>query len=282
MSADPNANAQRVSHARGDPPLATIRQEARRLLQSADQRGVTIRLLGGVAIALVAGDAMPVALRREYGDIDLVVRREDAKALRTLLEALGYTANQRFNNLHGERRLLFYDETNTRQLDVFVGSFKMCHALDLNARLSRYPATLEPADLLLTKLQIVEINRKDLLDALALLAVCDVVGTSVETIASTTAAASGKSADMPRLEMGRLVDVTSRDWGWYTTLSDNLARLPQLAAEVLPPPEAATGTQRVTAIQRAIAEAPKSVAWRVRAAVGRRMPWYELPEEVGR
>lgn len=258
-----NSNAQRFSKGL---PLARIDEEAKRLLSHADQQHVTIRLLGGVAVALVVGEAMPAPLKRKYGDIDLVVRREHSRRLRPLLEELGYSANQRFNNLHGDRRLLFYDETNARQLDVFVGGLKMCHTLDLNERLDQSLETLLPADLLLTKLQIVEINRKDQLDAIALLAVCEVAD----------------DACLHTIDQSRLVDVTCHDWGWYTTLSDNLQRLRPLATDILPQPLADQVEQRIAAIERAIERAPKSMGWRIRAAVGRRVSWYELPEEVAR
>ena len=61
--------------------------------------------------------------------------------------------------------MLFYDTANGRQLDVFVGTFHMCHELDLGKRLAEHPSALDAADLLLTKLQIAEINRKDIVDA---------------------------------------------------------------------------------------------------------------------
>ena len=45
----------------------------------------------------------------------------------------------------------------------------MCHRLDLRSRLHIAGPALNPADLLLTKLQIVELNRKDAIDMIALL-----------------------------------------------------------------------------------------------------------------
>ncbi len=65
--------------------------------------------------------------------------------------------------------MLFYDTENKRQVDVFVGTFSMCHRLDLSGRLGEHAYSLDAADLLLTKLQIHEINRKDLVDAVRLL-----------------------------------------------------------------------------------------------------------------
>ena len=136
-----------------------------------------------------------------------MVRRADAARWRGLLDGHGYTADTRFNTLHGAQRLLHYDPAHQRQLDTFVSSFAMCHALDLEDRLPAGSATLAPADLLLTKLQIYEVNDKDLIDAIALLL-------------SHPVGADGQ----PSLDTRRLAKVTSTDWGWYTTLTDNLAK----------------------------------------------------------
>ena len=109
---------------------------------------------------------LPAALQRTYGDIDVVVKRGHDHGLKQALEELGYVPNKRFNGLHGDRRLLFYDDVNNRQVDVFIGNFRMCHTLELNDRLGLDAHTLAPADLLLTKLQIVKINAKDVVDSL--------------------------------------------------------------------------------------------------------------------
>jgi hypothetical protein len=255
-----------TEHAPIDAPLADVTAEARRLLEAASREQVTIRLLGGVGIALLAHGPIPKPLRRTYADIDLVTKREDAPRLRTLLEKLGYTANRRFNSLHGAHRLLYYDETNGRQLDVFVGTFKMCHELDLGGRLQLASETLTPADLLLTKLQIIEINRKDLLDAITLLHQCPVT----------------KRAQPGAIDLERLTAVAGKDWGWYTTLTDNLARIPSVVAETLGGVDAVHITQRTEAMRAALEQAPKSLGWKMRAGIGRRVQWYELPEEVAR
>jgi hypothetical protein len=246
-------------------PLADIEAEAARVLQRASETSVVVRLLGGTAVGLHRHRPLPPALARSYGDIDLVVKRGQDRGLKHLLDELGYVANRGFNNLHGDRRLLFYDERNGRQVDVFIGTFRMCHTLELDDRLGLHPQTLSPADLLLTKLQIVKINAKDIIDALALLYEHEV--------------ASGPTGDV--IDLHRLMQVTGRDWGWHTTFMDNLARLvpgPDLA---LPPEVASEVASKVRTIQGDLASAAKSLKWKARAAVGRRVSWYELPEEIG-
>ena len=248
-----------------EAPLADVEAEAARLLERAAEAKVLVRLLGGAAVGMHRHRPFPPALERRYGDIDVVVKKGQDRGLKRLLEDLGYVPNRSFNNLHGDRRLLFYDERNERQVDVFIGTFRMCHTLELDDRLELHPQTLAPADLLLTKLQVVKINTKDIVDAQALLLEHEV---------------GRGTGDL--IDLGRLVQVTSRDWGWYTTFTDNLARLMPDVDTVLPPDAAAQVGGRVATIQQALVEAPKSLQWKARSAVGRRVAWYELPEEIGR
>jgi hypothetical protein len=238
--------------------------EATRLLEAATRERLPLRVLGGVAIAILARQSLPKPLQRTYADIDLVVKRNDGPRARTFLVALGYEPDRSFNSLHGSRRLLFYDLANSRRLDVFVGVFKMCHELDLESRLELVPLTLAPADLLLTKLQIVELNQKDMVDIVSLFHVCGV----------------GDVARPDAIDLPRLAVVTGGDWGWYTTVSDNLARVAPAAAQLLIEDDAAVVASRVEVIRQAIERAPKSLAWKLRARVGRRLQWYELPDEV--
>jgi hypothetical protein len=246
-------------------PLVDVEAEAARLLERAAQANVLVRLLGGAAVGMHRHVPFPPPLERRYGDIDVVVKKGHDRGLKRLLEKIGYTPNRIFNNLHGDRRLLFYDERNARQVDVFIGTFRMCHTLELDGRLGLHPQTLAPADLLLTKLQIVKINAKDITDAQALLLEHQV----------------GSNLIGDAIDLSRLVNVTSRDWGWFTTFTDNLARLTPPPDTPLPRGAASDIAERVATIQQALVAAPQSLGWKARAAVGRRVPWYELPEEIG-
>jgi len=245
-------------------PLADVASEADRVLIMAGDAGARTRLIGGVAIAKHLHVELPEPLRRTYADIDLVVRRGEDRSLRAALEAGGYVPNVAFNSLRGDRRLLYYDQANGRQLDVFVGTFSMCHVLELDDRLALDPSTLSPADLLLTKLQVVEVNRKDQTDAL--------------TIILAHELADERSGDV--IGIDRLISVTSHDWGWYTTANDNLTAIRIVADELLLGETRALALARIDRIAHEIAAAPKSIGWMARSKLGRRMRWYELPEEV--
>lgn len=247
-------------------PLADIAAEARAVLDGCVANGVSARLIGGLAVAMHQHLPTPTELRRSYGDIDIVIGRKDGRGVKTALTSLGYEPNERFNALRGDRRMLFYDTANGRQIDVFVGSFAMCHALDLSGRLTLAPDTLSVADLVLTKLQIVQINAKDLVDAAQLLRNHEL--------------GRGDSG-RDEVSLDRLCAITSGDWGWYTTVSDNLAKLCSFAEDALASSDAAVVVSRAEAVQRAIDEPGKSLRWKARARIGRHAPWYELPEEVG-
>jgi hypothetical protein len=249
-------------------PLDDLVAEGRRLVDSSTD--LRIRLLGGVGVALHDHRPVPAALERGYGDLDVVVPPKSTRQTTAALTAAGYAPNDRFNALHGARRMLFYDTVHKRQVDVFVGVFAMCHRLDLSGRLDEHPYSLDAADLLLTKLQIHEINRKDLVDAVRLLLThenADIAG--------------GGDGRVNAMSLDRLRSVTCADWGWFTTVTDNLRLVRGAASELLEPDEAGLVQTRVDEIDAGLRRAPKSMRWKARSVVGRKTPWYELPEEVG-
>jgi hypothetical protein len=248
-------------------PLADVVAEGRRVVESSPD--LPVRLLGGVGVALHDHRPVPAALERGYGDLDVVVPPRSARQTTAVLTAAGYEPNERFNALHGANRMLFYDTGNKRQVDVFVGTFSMCHRLDLSGRLGEHAFSLDAADLLLTKLQIHEINRKDLVDAVRLL------------LTHENADIGGAAGSPDAMSLDRLRSVTAADWGWFTTVTDNLALVRDAAADLLGPAEASVVETRADAIHESLKAAPKSMRWKARSVVGRKTPWYELPEEVG-
>ena len=70
--------------------------------------------------------------------------------------------------------------------------------------------------------------------------------------------------------------------GAGTRLTDNLAKVGQrLPAAGLSDEQAGLVARRVEQVTEVLAGAPKTLKWRARAKIGRRVPWYDLPEEVG-
>jgi hypothetical protein len=241
-------------------------QEVRRIVADGEAAGLHLRALGGVAVSLACPSAAThPRLKRAYADIDLVGLTREGPRLGAFFSQLGYIPDQRFNALHGLTRLLFYNPADGGHVDVFLDRFQMCHTIDLRRRLLEGYLTLTLADLMITKLQIVEMNLKDMQDCLAILLDHELGPES-----------------LGQLDQNYLAGLTSRDWGLFTTLGDNLEKVKEHSADFLLSDEAYTVAARVDGILQAMQSAPKSLGWRARSRIGRRLEWYDVPDEVRR
>ena len=219
-------------------------------------------MLGGVAVRL-RSRGLPPALARDCKDLDFATTKKGAGDAQKLLRDLGYVPHVGFNAMNARERLLFFDERNDRQVDVFVGSFRMCHEIPLDGRLGVYPDTVPLAELLLTKLQIIELNEKDVRDAVALFHDHEV------------------TPDDEGINGSRVAALCSADWGLWRTITANLTRCREhLRDYELPQGDVTRVGQRLDSVIERIDEAPKSRGWKLRAKIGDRKRWYELPEEV--
>jgi hypothetical protein len=243
------------------------KKEVLRIIAAGEKAGVRLRVLGGLAVCITSASAAShPRLKRAYADIDLVGLGKDERRITSLFMELGYEPNQRFNALHGRTRMIFNDPRNMNHVDIFLDKFQMCHSLDLRGRLMDGYLSLTIADLLLSKLQIIEMNEKDLKDILSILLDHEISETETKD----------------RLDGCYVSNLTAHDWGFYTTASDNLARVKEKIDEYLQDNEAERVRSRVERLLHAMNSAEKSLKWKLRAKMGRRLEWYELPDEVDR
>lgn len=249
--------------------LPLLEDEMHRLVGEAQKEGIFLRLVGGLAVKVHSERAVHRALRRDYPDIDFVTNKSGALRLEAFLKNMGYTPNKTFNTLSGHQRQLYYDEARNRQIDIFIGDFAMCHKLPLSDRLHVEPLTVPLAELFLTKAQIVQLNRKDVLDLLALLLDHDMGPADSETINSEVISC-----------------LCAKDWGLYTTVNITIKKLRDFMssgeAELLSESLRAQINEKLSALQTAMVAAPKPLAWKMRAKLGTRVPWYDEVEEVHR
>lgn len=243
--------------------LADIRAEAERLARATVAQGLPLRLMGGLGVWLRAPSVRVPPFAREYADLDFAAGSGARGPVKAFFEAQGYVPEKLFNALHGAQRLNYAAPDGRWTIDVIFDELAMSHRLDLRGRLATPESTIPLADLLLTKLQIWEINRKDLGDALCLLA----------------DHALGES-DTDTIDLRRLRTVLGSDWGFCHTVERNLGKVAELWAEQPAPGASHDVAAQLEALRAAIAGAPKSVAWKARARVGERVRWYETPEEV--
>jgi hypothetical protein len=140
----------------------------------------------------------------------------------------------------------------------------MCHQIPFADRLRQGEPTVPLAELLLTKLQIVQLNEKDVRDTVLLFHGHEVA-----------------DHDEDAVNAERIGQLCGEDWGLWRTITGNLTRCEEMLAEYrLPEGERARVADRLRSVLRRIEEAPKSRGWKLRAKIGERKRWYELPEEV--
>jgi hypothetical protein len=247
-----------------DDPLP----EAISLAQGAADAGLGLKLLGGLAVRVIV-PGLPPRLRAGQ-DIDFACLSKGRRDVVAYLERSGCVPDKRFNNLNGDRQM-YFNAPSGRPVDVMVDRLTMCHTLDFRPGFTALPLTLGAMDILLSKLQIVELNEKDVRDILQLLA-----GVPVSNGPASSAE--------PVLDASRFTGLVAADWGWWRTTTGNLEKLPELAAakpELVPagaPHDPLAQAARLLELARSVS---KGMKWKLRANVGDRVRWYELPEEVG-
>jgi hypothetical protein len=239
--------------------------DAMRIARGAVEAGVGLKLLGGLGVRVVCPD-YPPRLRRDQ-DIDFACLSKERKVVAAHLEQVGCEPDRRFNNLNGDRQM-YFTAPSGRPIDVMVDRLTMCHTLDFRPSFRRQPHTVDVVDLLLSKVQIVELNEKDARDIVQLLSCMPIAP-----------AGAGLAIDSDRF-----CSVLGADWGWWRTVTANLDRLPGLLAERphLAQPGMPFDPAEQAARLRQLAETtPKGMKWKMRAGIGDKVRWYELPEEVG-
>ena len=225
---------------------------AQELTSTGEERGVALRALGGVGVLLHCPVALSSGPHRTFADLDVAVPRDAARKAPALFQAAGYDADRRFNAAQGDRRLIFHGPVG--KVDVFVGVFEMCHRLDLSPRLALEPDTLTASDLLMTKLQVVEVNQKDVDDTALLLSEHEV-----------------REGPGDHIDIAYLKTLVHDDWGLWRTATGTLELVAGRREDV------ASRAKENAAAHR---DAPKAKRFRMRARIGERVRWYELPDEI--
>lgn len=245
-------------------PLKNVLEEADRILNEAESRRITLRLFGGVAIY----DKCPSAakepiLKREYADVDLFGHTSQTKEIKELFQTLGYESRARFNALYGGERLVFHDMENMRRIDIFLDIFRMCHTFNFKDRLEVNKRTLPLADLLATKLQVVETTEREYKDTICLLLDHEI----------------GDNDEGEAINSKYLAKLASREWGVYTTFKKSLDKVRGfLQSFPIDDAKKSIVHARIQELARMLDDEPKGLSWKMRAKVGEKTIWYDLPE----
>ncbi|MFP5343872.1 MAG: hypothetical protein ACLGIJ_13280 [Candidatus Limnocylindria bacterium] len=246
---------------------ATLEAEVRRIVDAAEAAGVTVRVLGSIGVALHSHDAAAIipSFARTYADIDFAAYRRDARGLATVMGGLGYRDDREVYVGSEGGRSIFDDPARRIHVDVFYDRLEFCHVIPLAGRLEVDRPTIPVAELLLSKLQIVRINEKDVVDIILLL-LDHPLG----------------SGDADTIDLKRIAGLCADDWGLWRTLTQNLGKVVGLAATY---PQLDDGQRErvrsaAAGLKAAIDGVGKSMAWRMRDRVGDRRQWWTDVDEV--
>ncbi len=241
--------------------------ELKRIIKASDDAGVILRVIGSLAFQLHCPKFgyLQQAMGRAYTDLDFAAYGKQTGEIRSLMSKLGYADNKEVFIVSGGERAIFDRPQIGLHVDVFYEKLDFCHVIRWENRLEVDKPTIPLAEMLLEKMQIVQINEKDVIDTIMLLIEHPLGDKDAETI-----------------NIKRVSELCAADWGLWRTTTMNLDKVRQLAQgykQLTAAQKKEVESQVVEALAR-IESAPKSMAWRLRARVGDRVKWYKDVDEV--
>jgi hypothetical protein len=247
-------------------------KEIRRIISEADSRKIPLRIMGGAAIRMHCPKHENLYERLKRApkhDMDFVTYAKLRPLTKQLFVDLGYEPyiSLMLTGATGRHRQIFNDKDGNKAIDVFLGKLEMCHVIDFEGRLEVDSPTVPLAELFLQKLQVVQLNEKDIQDTIILLMEHDI----------------GKS-DKEEINGDYVASTLAKEWGFYYTVTTNLGKIKKFLHDypALSDSDKALVTERIDKINRLIEAEPKTMSWKMRARVGPSVKWYNLVEEVQR
>lgn len=243
--------------------------EAERLASEAKKRGLHLRLLGAMAFQghCPKYRYLTTKLGRMLSDIDFAAYRKEGSKISKMMKELGYVDNPAVTTMFGHMRMIWDNSSNGQHVDIFYDKLQMNHDVPFDHRLELEELTIPLADMLLEKMQIVNINEKDVIDIIMLLREHPIGHAAPETIDTRYVTA-----------------LLSNDWGFYYTVTENLKkiqnRLPSFGE--LTEEDRADISGKIQTLLKIIEDEPKTLGWKMRSKVGTKKNWYREVEELNR
>ena len=243
--------------------------EAKRVIARAKEKELHLRLLGAIAFQIQCPkfNFLSRKLNRILTDLDFAGYSKESSKIAVIMRELGYVDQAAVTVMFGHRRMIWDNSSNGLHADVFFDKLEMNHDIPFENRLDIEPLTIPLADMLLEKMQIVQINEKDVVDTIMLLREHEL--------------GNGKS---PSVDADYVSKLLSNDWGFYYTVTTNLGKVKgwltqfgELTAE-----DRSNVSDKIDKLLERIGNEPKTFSWRIRSRVGPKTKWYREVEEVNR
>jgi len=242
-------------------------EQAFRILEAANQRKLTLRLVGALAfhIHCPAFNYIQRESQRYFTDVDFMAYIEQKSSIEKMFADLEYLEDHRIKTVPGLKRSIFFTRNYAWHSDVFYDVLEFSHEINFRGRLEIDYPTITLVDLLLEKMQIVQINEKDIIDSLMLFREHDVGSHDDETI-----------------NINYLSRTCKSDWGLWKTVTTNLGKVDRLADlySVLTAEDKTTIRDRLHRTLQRVEEEPPTLRWQLRSRIGERVKWYRDVDEV--
>jgi len=247
------------------PAPEVFLDEALTLVSEATKKGLTLRVMGGMAIYMHSRqyeDLWRNLARlgaKAFTDIDFVAYGKQRNELMSLVTSRGYKTDPRFLYQFGKSRHIFFGG-RVPMVEIFYDELAMNHTIPYASRLEKDPLTVPLGELMLQKLQIVKINEKDIKDLIVLFRAHEI----------------GED-DNDKINIGVFDKVGMfNDWGWYYTATMNLSKVKKAAYEYpqLSQEDKTVVGQKVDRLLSHLESGPKSFKWKMRSKVGTKTMWY--------
>ena len=238
-------------------------EEGKHLVEEAQKLGIVLRVMGPIALHYYFPDYVDLYRKMErlgervFTDIDYACYGKHRGKLIPFFETQGYEVEKRALMLSGGSRHIYFGG-RVPMIDVFFDKLNYNHPIDYKGRLEIHPTCVSLSDLLLQKLQIVQINDKDLKDGMLLLL-----------------AAPIGDKEQAMINGRYIAKLFADDWGFYYTATTNLGKIETelTRVAVLTTEHRVIIREKIDLLLQIIENAPKSFGWKQRAKVGTKKQW---------
>jgi len=246
------------------PKKEVFLEEGKRITEAAQQKGIYLRVMGPLALHYYFPDKIELYARLErlgeryFTDIDYATYGKTRKHLMDFFKSMGYECDLATMAMTGKTRHIYFGG-KVPMIDVFIDELNYCHKVSFEGRLDKDPYSIPLADILLQKLQIWEINDKDLKDIEFLFIVSEF-----------------GDDDERKINQSYIAKRFADDWGFWYTATTNLDRVKQHVDTVaaLTDEEKAKVKQMADHLRARIDAEPKTKGWEKRAKKGTKKIWY--------
>lgn len=261
-----------------------IISEAIKIVNEGEKRGVILRILGALAVRIHSNglEALHKGLGRlgentkgSFTDIDLIGYSSQRAGVRELMEKyFSFTISRQFLLLYGKERLVYYHQDNLYHVDIFFDKLSFSHEIQFgkkgSGRLELDSPTITVSDILLEKLQIHQINEKDIKDIIVLLRAHNV-----------------GEGEGDRINLRYIASILGNDWGFWMDATENLRKTMKHAEKyfeqsLISQEDLNDVNSKCLKILDYLEECPKTKNWEKRARKGVKEKYWREVEELYR